>query len=488
MQLSSAIAIPKQWPISWQKPAWISRPTYLLFFADSAGLILSGLLLFLILLPESNQTTWIRYSGAILIAWIAFATYSFASKFYDWRHFAEQVARTTKAFAAILVAFGTLLLIGFILKWTEHYSRLWVGSWLLLFTFYVLASRVVLTWYLTRSRQGQILHRRAVIVGAGSQGQKVYQQLNSVKGHGIDIVGFIDDRETRHATHRAPDAPLLGDTDIIQSLVADQSIDLVIIALPRTAVARIHQLVHKLSHWAVDIYMAPDHIELNYADRPMYRIGGMHVLSLKDRPISDWSALLKRAEDLAIAIPIVIVLLPLLGLIALAIKLESNGPVLFVQERLGFNNNLIKVYKFRSMYVEQTDAHADQQTQRHDPRVTRVGRWIRRTSLDELPQLFNVIQGSMSVVGPRPHALNTKAGGLLFQEAVDAYASRHRVKPGITGWAQCNGWRGETDHVHKLVKRVEHDLYYIDHWSLILDLLVLLKTAKILLSQQQNAY
>jgi lipopolysaccharide/colanic/teichoic acid biosynthesis glycosyltransferase len=165
-----------------------------------------------------------------------------------------------------------------------------------------------------------------------------------------------------------------------------------------------------------------------------------------------------------------------MALIALAIKLESKGPVFFKQKRYGFNNELIEVYKFRSMYNDKLDFHAEKLTTRDDPRVTRVGRLIRRTSTDELPQLFNVLIGNLSLVGPRPHATKAKAADQLYNDVVDGYFARHRVKPGITGWAQVNGWRGQTDTAEKLQRRVEHDLYYIENWSLALDLYILART------------
>ena len=176
-----------------------------------------------------------------------------------------------------------------------------------------------------------------------------------------------------------------------------------------------------------------------------------------------------------------------MGLVALAVKLDSRGPVLFRQKRYGFNNELIEIYKFRSMYVDQADANAAKLVTKDDPRVTRVGRFIRKTSLDELPQLFNVLKGELSLVGPRPHALQAKAADRLYQDVVDGYFARHRVKPGITGWAQINGWRGETDTEEKTQKRVEHDLYYIDNWSVFFDLYILLKTPLALL-RGENAY
>jgi lipopolysaccharide/colanic/teichoic acid biosynthesis glycosyltransferase len=175
-------------------------------------------------------------------------------------------------------------------------------------------------------------------------------------------------------------------------------------------------------------------------------------------------------------------------LTALAIKFDSRGPVLFRQKRYGFNNELIEIFKFRSMYVEQTDATAAKLVTKGDPRVTRVGRFIRKTSLDELPQLFNVVfKGNLSLVGPRPHAVHAKAVDRLYDEAVDGYFARHRVKPGITGWAQINGWRGETDSQEKIQARVEHDLYYIENWSVLFDLYILAMTP-FALAKTENAY
>jgi len=178
--------------------------------------------------------------------------------------------------------------------------------------------------------------------------------------------------------------------------------------------------------------------------------------------------------------------LPVMALVALAVKIDSRGPVLFKQQRYGFNNDLIEVFKFRSMYAQSADAKADRLVSKNDPRVTRVGRLIRKASLDELPQLFNVVfKGNLSLVGPRPHAVNAKAEERRYDEAVDGYFARHRVKPGITGWAQINGWRGETDTQEKIQQRVEHDLYYIENWSVLLDLYILARTPFALLNTEQ---
>jgi exopolysaccharide biosynthesis polyprenyl glycosylphosphotransferase len=208
-----------------------------------------------------------------------------------------------------------------------------------------------------------------------------------------------------------------------------------------------------------------------------------------EAPITDWDLVMKWLFDHIVGWIALIFALPVMGLVAFAIKLDSPGPLLFRQKRFGFNNERIDVFKFRSMYHHHADPTASKVVTRNDPRVTRVGRFIRKTSLDELPQLFNVVfKGNLSLVGPRPHAVQGKLQNRLFDEAVDGYFARHRVKPGITGWAQINGWRGEVDTDEKIQKRVEFDLYYIENWSVLFDLYILLKTPFSLLTKNENAY
>ena len=194
------------------------------------------------------------------------------------------------------------------------------------------------------------------------------------------------------------------------------------------------------------------------------------LLQVFSRPLADWRLVMKDIEDRGLALLLLILFGPLLLLISVLIKLDSRGPVFFRQARYGFNHQLINVLKFRTMYTHLEDRAAAQLATRNDPRVTRIGRFLRRSSLDELPQLINVLRGDMSIVGPRPHALSARAADRLYEEVVEEYAARHRVKPGITGWAQVNGWRGETDTYDKIKKRVEYDLYYIENWSLVLDI------------------
>ena len=216
--------------------------------------------------------------------------------------------------------------------------------------------------------------------------------------------------------------------------------------------------------------------KLQLRDRAYNYIGDVPFLPVFDKPMSDWDIALKSLFDRVVAATLIVLASPLLLALALGVKLSSPGPVFFVQTRYGFNNEKFGVFKFRSMYSDRCDAHADRLVTRGDPRVTRFGAFIRRTSLDELPQLFNVLRGDLSLVGPRPHALKGKAAGMIYEQVVEGYFARHRVRPGITGWAQINGWRGETDTVEKIEQRVAHDLHYIENWSLWMDIKILAST------------
>ena len=247
--------------------------------------------------------------------------------------------------------------------------------------------------------------------------------------------------------------------------------------MPISAEQRLLEMLRKLWVLPLDIRLAAHTNKLRFRPRSYSYIANIPVLDVFDKPIADWDVVMKSAFDRIVGSICLLLLSPLLLLIALAVKLDSPGPVFFRQKRYGFNNELIEVFKFRSMYVDKQDFGGSNLVKRGDPRVTRVGRFIRRTSLDELPQLINVVfKGDLSLVGPRPHAIHARAADRNYDEVVDGYFARHRVRPGITGWAQVNGWRGETDTAEKLQRRIEHDLYYIENWSIFFDMYILLIT------------
>ena len=248
------------------------------------------------------------------------------------------------------------------------------------------------------------------------------------------------------------------------------------IAISPCASNRILELSRRFHPFAVSLrVLAPEGYE-NFQVLDSRRYGDIGTFRVMGKPLDEVAALVKRVEDVVIAICCLLVILPLMLVIAVSIKLDSRGPVLFKQKRLGANNLPFNLLKFRSMYVEQADPLGQQLTRAGDPRITRVGRFLRMTSLDELPQLINVLRGEMSLVGPRPHPLAASAAGISYDRAIIEYPIRHRVKPGITGWAQVNGWRGETTTVEQIQRRVEHDLYYVENWSLSFDLLILGRT------------
>ena len=385
---------------------------------------------------------------------------------------------------AFLVVFAAL----FFLKLEGVVSRVWVASWFV-FGFGALAiERTLLARMIFRMAKSGRLARRAAVVGGGEFGRDLLRQFAAAKGSDIALLGVFDDRSDERSPQTVEGIPKLGNVDDLVAVARHTRIDLVIFALPITAEQRILQMLRKLWVLPVDIRLAAHANRLRFRPRSYSYLGRVPVLDLFDKPIADWDVVIKLAFDKIVGGLALLALSPILLATAIAVKLDSRGPVLFRQKRYGFNNELIEVFKFRSMYVDQSDATASRLVTRDDPRVTRVGRFIRKTSIDELPQLFNVVfKGNLSLVGPRPHAVHAKAADRQYEEVVDGYFARHRVRPGITGWAQVNGWRGETDTPEKIQQRVEHDLYYIENWSILLDLSILAITP-FALFKTQNAY
>ena len=350
-------------------------------------------------------------------------------------------------------------------------NRNWLFAWAVTAPALLLLSRDTAEAAVMRSAPKRT-GRRAILLGNGEGAARLATFLTG--NDAVQIVGFLGFGGALPAGGHG--WPVLCSLRAACALIQAGGADLVIVALPEAASHRIAAIMRRMSGMAVDIRLAPDTARFYKPDARVSSIGGLPFLHLQDKPFSDKDATAKRAEDLVLGIPLLCAAVPLMLLVAAAIRLDSAGPVLFVQPRLGFNNSVIRVRKFRTMHGLATDDGGSCQAVRGDPRVTRLGRLLRRTSLDELPQLLNVVGGSMSLVGPRPHALGTAAAGLPFATAAADYVTRHRVKPGITGWAQVRGWRGETDTVEKLCRRVEHDLHYIAHWSLWFDLRILALT------------
>lgn len=389
--------------------------------------------------------------------------------------------------ASWAIVCAILLFLAFSLKISSDFSRIWTVSWFMGGACALVGSRLLLHGWIQHQVSAGTLVERAVILGAGEQGTRFAAQINKHNDPFIQVLGFIDDRATR-VPRSSQGYELLGNTQTLIGMIRANKIDQVFIALPTNAMKRLTEIIEQLAITPVRVDLVMDPLEFEIPNETVRHIEKSPILKIFDRPLTGWPCVLKRIEDMLLAAIILVFVSPLMLCIAIAIKLESRGPVFFTQKRYGFNDNHIHVLKFRTMYLNSEESHASlRQAMRNDPRVTRVGRFLRKSSLDELPQFFNVLLGDMSIVGPRPHAIAHTYGDRELGELVDHYAARHRVKPGITGWAQVNGWRGETDTLEKLQKRIEHDLYYIKHWSIWFDLVIIWKTLFLIL-KDDNAY
>lgn len=412
-----------------------------------------------------------------------------AADIYEVQVFRGQLRQMTRMISSW--AFVFLLFIGasFIVKLGSEISRLWLSAFFFVGLAALVIERVFLrTLVRSWARQGR-LDRRTIVVGSDENGEQLVEALKTQHDSDIDVLGVFDDRNDSRALDTCAGSPKLGKVDDIVEFARRTRVDLVLFALPISAETRILEMLKKLWVLPVDIRLSAHTNKLRFRPRSYSYLGEVPTLDVFEAPITDWDLVMKWLFDHVVGAIILLLALPVMGLVALAVKLDSPGPVIFRQKRFGFNNERIDVIKFRSMYHHMADPTASKVVTKNDNRVTRVGRFIRKTSLDELPQLFNVVfKSNLSLVGPRPHAVQGKLQSRLFDEAVDGYFARHRVKPGITGWAQINGWRGEVDTDEKIQKRVEFDLYYIENWSVLFDLFILLKTPLALMTKNENAY
>ncbi len=396
----------------------------------------------------------------------------------------ERRLRLGRALAAWALVFAVMLAVAFALKISDVYSRIWAFSWFLLGTSALGLFRITLSaWIERRVRAGQFANR-TVILGTGQLAESLARHLARGDTLQTRVLGLIDDMPSG-AVNAAPVPGQLGDLDTLEAMIRDGLVDQVIMALPWQETERFRAAAYRLALHPVTVCLAPGLASFDFPGRSYTQISGVPMLQLYNRPFSGWARVVKGIEDRVAAVGLLVILAPLLALIAIAIKLDSSGPVLFRQQRYGFNKVPIEIFKFRSMKAD-ADAGSTtlEQATRSDSRVTRVGRIIRRTSLDELPQLINVLRGEMSVVGPRPHAAEASVEGNPLEAVVDRYAARHRVKPGITGWAQVNGLRGEFD-AEKLRQRIDYDLYYIDNWSVWLDLIIIVRSVAVVFSDKE---
>ncbi|NRA87117.1 MAG: undecaprenyl-phosphate glucose phosphotransferase [Rhizobiales bacterium] len=432
---------------------------------------------------SNNSTYSIVEICTALAAILAFGFF----EIYSIRDIRNTLKHGLHIISAWTVVFGLLATFFFLNKSGIEFSRVWYLSWYVSGFTSIMISRIVYRKFINQWFKEGRLERRAIIVGGGDAAEDLITAVNESSEGEVKILGIFDDRYDERSPDIVAGLPKLGEIKDLVTFAREADIDLLLISLPVTAETRLLQLLKKLWVLPVDIRISALHSKLRFRPRSYSYIGKVPVLDLFDRPLSDWDVITKNIEDRVIALFALILLSPVMAIVALAVKLDSPGPVIFKQKRYGFNNEMIMVYKFRSMRNDVEDATASKLVTKGDPRVTKVGKFIRKSSLDELPQLLNVLTGQLSLVGPRPHAVQAKADNRLYGEVVASYFARHKVKPGITGWAQINGWRGETDTEEKIQQRVEHDLYYIEKWSVFFDLYILAMTPFSLLNTK-NAY
>lgn len=374
--------------------------------------------------------------------------------------------------SAWAVMFAGLVVALFVTKTSAYFSRLWIGQWAVSGFLILVIFRVLLRGSLRLLRRHGFNLRFIVIAGAGELGRDVARRLASSPWTGLKVLGYYDDApklqqqvfsgiQVRGKLNRIPE-------DVVK-LGADQ----VWITLPLNQGDKVRSLVSQLSRLPVQVTFVPDIYGVQLLNHSIGEMAGFPVIHLMESPLSGVNGLVKTVEDKLLALLILLSTAPLMLLIAIGVKLSSPGPVLFGQLRGGLHGERIWVWKFRTMKSHVEYPGRITQAMPGDARVTRFGAFLRRTSLDELPQFFNVLKGDMSIVGPRPHAVQHDE---FYQREIDAYMLRHHVKPGITGWAQVNGWRGETGEIGKMEMRVKHDLYYINNWSLWFDLRIIFMT------------
>ncbi len=411
----------------------------------------------------------IEYAGALTIILGMYA--SLARKFgsYDFDTLTAWPAGLGRLLGVLAIVFLLFMGLAFGLKISEHFSRIWVFSTFSLSAGLVFIAHGAFIYVLKHWSVGLKLRRRVALLGASEQAQQLLERLMASDKTWHRVLGIFDDRVERIG-ELAFGQPVLGNTSDLEKWVRDGKVTDVIITLPWTAHERLSEIINRLSHLPVNILLGPDLIAYRVRTISHGNLEGVSLFKVLPTPISDWSAILKIFQDKFLASLFLLFSGPLLAAVAMAIKIESPGPVFFRQKRCGFNNEVFWIHKFRTMHHTPSERDHAAQAKPQDERVTRLGWFLRRTSLDELPQLFDVLRGRMSLVGPRPHAVEHDTE---YSKVINRYYARHKVRPGITGWAQVNGWRGETPELRMMQARIEHDIYYIENWTPWLDFKIL---------------
>lgn len=454
---------------------------------EAVSLTLVGALIAWFYVGENlGDAPWM-YAALLVGLPLAYVLFGDASRLYRIVRLQTQWGTIPSACACWAGTFIGAIILIVLLKESENLSRVWLASWFLAGFFSIIVLRqfahnLIGVW----AAEGR-LQQNVVLVGGGETGRRLIEALRASGVTYINICGVFDDRSADRAPDEIAGVKKLGGFDQLVRFARSNRVDVLLVALPLLAEKRMLELLKKLWVLPVEIRLSALDSRLRFDSGTYSYVGNIPFFDVYKKPLADWDYVLKAASDRIIAGVMLLFALPIFLVVAIAIKLDSKGPIFFRQRRFGFNNELIEVYKFRTLSHENRDENAEKLVTSDDDRVTRVGRFLRRSSIDELPQLITVLKGDMSMVGPRPHAVLAKAGDQLYGDVVDGYFARHRVKPGLTGWAQINGWRGETDTDEKIQRRTEHDLFYIDNWSLFFDIYIILRTPWALL-KGENAY
>lgn len=416
----------------------------------------------------------------VLVYFISSAVYQLIDPYRTWRS-GRLLSYARDLLLGWAVTVAILVLLGQLSGLARYYDRQSMLAWFIL-TPVLLLSAHLAGHVAQRRRANPSEVRSAIIVGANDVGVRFARAIEGNAGLFMRVAGFFDDR----AADRRPENlahPVLGTMADVAQYVRDHQIKAIYISQPISAQPRIRKLLDELQDTTASVYFLPDIYVFDLMQARFDNVGGMPVIAICETPFTGLNYMLKRFSDIVLATIIQILLTPVMLVIAAAVKLTSPGPVIFRQRRYGLYGEEIIVYKFRSMTVAEDGAKVVQAT-RNDQRVTRIGGFLRRSSLDELPQFINVLQGRMSIVGPRPHAVTHNE---QYRKLIKGYMLRHKVKPGITGWAQVNGLRGETETLDKMEARINYDLDYLRHWSLALDLWIIVRTIHVVL-KRENAH
>jgi putative colanic acid biosynthesis UDP-glucose lipid carrier transferase len=373
-----------------------------------------------------------------------------------------------------------LALTGFATGYEREFSRKIILTWVVAAPFVLISAHFLLRLFAPFLVSLQGPPRRAIIVGMNEQGVALASRVGETPYSRIELAGFFDDRDLNRLD-ASSDYRMIGRLDELSKFVREKNIQLIYLSLPMASQPRILHVLDELKDTTASIFFVPDMFVTDLIQGRTGSVCGMPVISVCETPFTGSNGFIKRLSDIVLSIIILLLISPILLGVAIAVKVTSPGPIIFRQRRYGLDGKEILVYKFRSMTVTEDGAKVQQAT-KNDSRITPLGAILRKTSIDELPQFVNVLQGRMSIVGPRPHAV---AHNEMYRKLIKGYMVRHKVKPGITGWAQVNGYRGETDTLDKMQGRIDFDLDYLRNWSLRLDLYIIFRTVRLVMKDQQ---